>query len=98
MIFKKVSILSLFIVVMSIIALFSATASASYTKQDLAVERISPEDAREMVNASKALLVCAYPDDTCKSKGMLHGALLLSELEARLSSLPKDQKIIFYCG
>ncbi len=97
MILKKVPILLLLLFVSALTMLFAGASWASYTKADNAIERIGPEDAHKMVAAGEALLVCAYADDNCKSN-MLHGALFRSELEARLSSLPKDQKIIFYCG
>ena len=76
---------------------FAAATWASYTKEDKAVERIGVEDARQLVESGKALLVCSYGDDSCKSK-LLEGAILKSELEARLDKLSKDQAIIFYCG
>ena len=76
---------------------FAAASWASYTKEDKAVERISVDDARQLAESGKALLVCSYGDDSCKSK-MLEGSILKSELEARIDKLPKDQTIIFYCG
>jgi hypothetical protein len=83
--------------VLSMTAILSGAPLASYTKADKAIERISPEDARQMVASGQALLVCSYGDDSCGSK-LLKGALLRSEFEARLASVPKDQPIIFYCG
>ncbi|HYS15652.1 MAG TPA: ArsR family transcriptional regulator [Candidatus Binatia bacterium] len=62
------------------------------------IPRIDVEDARRKVAAGDALLVCAYSDDVkCKQLG-LEGSITLSELEARLPSLPKDKEIIFYCA
>ena len=75
----------------------TGAAMASYTKVEDTVERIGPEDARAQAMSGKSLLVCAYDDDSCKSR-MLDGGLYLSELEARLDKLPKNQPIIFYCG
>ena len=86
----RVQCLSLF--VLSLMTVFVGTAGASYT----AIERINAEDAYKLVASGQALLVCSYDDDECKSK-LFEGALLKSELEARVKSLPKDQKIIFYC-
>jgi hypothetical protein len=86
----RVQCLSLF--VLSLMTVFVGTAGASYT----AIERINAEDAHKLVASGQALLVCSYDDDECKSK-LFEGALLKSELEARVKSLPKDQKIIFYC-
>ena len=97
MIRKTTRIFCLLLFVFVLTTMLVGTSWASYTKQDRAIQRISPEDARQMVESGEALLVCSYADNSCKSK-LLQGALLGSELEARLSSLPKDQKIIFYCG
>ena len=77
--------------------MFISASWASYTKTDKAIERISPEDARKLGESGQALLVCSYSDDRCKSR-LLQGALLKSELDARLASLSKDTQIIFYCG
>ena len=90
----RVQCLSLF--VLSLMTVFVGTAGASYTKSEKAIERINAEDAHKLVSSGQALLVCSYDDDKCKSK-LFEGALLKSELEARVKSLPKDQKIIFYC-
>jgi hypothetical protein len=81
--------------VLSLTTMLVSTSWASYTKADKVIERISPEDARQLVDSGQALLVCSYDDDSCKSK-LIQGALLHSELEARLASLSKDTQIIFY--
>ena len=82
---------------LSLTTMFVNTSWASYTKSDKAIKRISPEDARQLVESGQALLVCSYGDDSCKSM-LIQGALLKSELDARLASLSKDTQIIFYCG
>jgi hypothetical protein len=87
----------LLVLVFSLATMLIGTSWASYTKEDKAIERISPEDARQLVESGQALLVCSYSDDSCKSK-LLQGALLKSELESRLASLSKNTQIIFYCG
>lgn len=89
--------MSLLLFTLAVTMLAATNASASYSKTEQAIQRISPEQAREWVESGQALLVCSYDDDTCKSM-LLEGALLRSEFEARLASIPKDQKIIFYCG
>lgn len=61
------------------------------------IERISPEMTYEKVTAGDALLVCSYSDGKCKDM-LVKGALLRGELESRLSTLPMDQEIIFYCA
>ncbi len=60
--------------------------------------RISPEEARRKVTSGSALLVCAYEDDEKCKKLHLEGAIFLTELKPKLSALPKDQEIIFYCA
>lgn len=61
-------------------------------------ERVAPTDIFDKVQAGSALLVCAY-DNEDKFKALhLEGAISLSEFKSRLSSLPKDQEIIFYCA
>lgn len=91
----RVQFLSLF--VLSLMMVFVGTASANYTKSEEAIVRINVEDAHKLVTSGQALLVCSYDDDKCKSK-LFQGALLKSELETRVNSLPKDQNIIFYCA
>ncbi len=83
--------------VLNLTTILVTTSWASNTKADMAVERISPEDARQLVESGQALLVCSYGDDSCKTK-LLQGALSKSELDASLASLSKDTQIIFYCG
>jgi hypothetical protein len=61
------------------------------------VQRVSVEDARQAVEAGRALLVCAYDDAKCASM-RLEGSMTVRELEQRAASLPKDQEIIFYCA
>ena len=61
------------------------------------VERIGVADARQLVSAGRALLVCAYDDDRC-ARVQLEGSIPLSELERRAASLPKDQQLIFFCA
>lgn len=87
----------LLLLALAVVGLFAATLHASYTKEDSAVTRIEPAEARSLVTSGRALLVCAYGDDSCKSK-MLEGALLRSELDAKLPTLPREQTLIFYCG
>jgi len=70
---------------------------ASQAKIPLDIERIGPDETREKVQSGDALLVCSYNDDKCKPL-LLEDAILRSEFEAKLPSLPKDQEIIFYCG
>jgi hypothetical protein len=68
---------------------------ASSTKAVAEMGRISPDDAIKKVKSGEALLVCSYADGRCKGM-LLQGALLRSEFESKLDSLPKSQEIIFY--
>ncbi len=62
------------------------------------VKRVSAEEAHEKVESGRALLVCAYEDEQKCSSMKLEGALTLNEFLSRLSSISKDQEIIFYCA
>ena len=60
--------------------------------------RISPKDVHERLESGEALLVCAYSDEEmCKTMN-LPGSILLGEFESKVSSVPKDQEIVFYCA
>ena len=80
-----------------LVCLNAGVALASQTKQAANIERISPEAAYQKLKSGEALMVCAYEDDKCRDL-LMQGALLRSELEAMLPTLPKDQEIIFYCA
>jgi hypothetical protein len=58
--------------------------------------RISPEEARKKVVSNKAILVCAYEEDEKFRRMHLEGAISLNEFKTRVSSLSKEQEIIFY--
>jgi hypothetical protein len=77
--------------------IFIGISGASYTKEDKEIERISVQDARQLVESGQALLVCSYNDSGCETN-LLQGALMRSDFESRLAALSKDQQIIFYCG
>jgi hypothetical protein len=62
------------------------------------VPRIDVAEARRERQAGRGLLVCAYDDDAKCGRMKLDGSLTLSELRARLPSLPKSQELIFYCA
>jgi hypothetical protein len=59
------------------------------------IDRITPDVAYAKVSTGDALLVCSYDDETCKAI-LAKNALLKSELEQKMASLPKNQEIIFY--
>jgi len=59
-------------------------------------QRITPEEAYRKLKSGTTLLVCAYDDDAKFQKMQLEGAISLSRFKSKISSLPKDQEIIFY--
>lgn len=60
--------------------------------------RVTSEEIRPRVLAGKALLVCAYDDEDAFRSMRLEGAISLKDLDARLSALPREQEIVFYCA
>jgi len=62
------------------------------------IRRVTPAEARGRVAAGEALLVCAYADEAMCSQMRLENGLTLQEFEQRLSTLEKEQEIIFYCA
>jgi hypothetical protein len=76
---------------------FHSPSMASSTKAVAEMDRIGPEETMKKLKSGKALVVCAYEDEKCKTI-LFDGALLRSELESKIDTLPKTQEIIFYCG
>ena len=76
---------------------FHSPLIASSTKAVAEMNRIGPDEAMKKVKSGEALLVCAYADEDCKAV-LFEGALLRSEFESKLDTLPKTQEIIFYCS
>lgn len=60
--------------------------------------RVSPEEVRQKVTSGSALLVCAYDDDEKFKRVHLEDAISLEEFRSKLSTLSKDQEIVFYCA
>ena len=61
-------------------------------------ERVTPQEIYPRVKAGETLLVCAYSDEAkCRSL-QLEGALNLQEFQAKLSGLPQEREIVFYCA
>jgi len=60
--------------------------------------RVPPEEVRQKVGSGAALLVCAYEDEEKFKMLHLQGAISLTEFRSRLTSLSKDQEVIFYCA
>ena len=61
-------------------------------------QRITPEEADQKLKAGKAILVCAYEDESKFKLMQLQGAISFSEFKSKIPSMSKDQEIIFYCG
>ena len=62
------------------------------------IPRVSASEAREKVQAGKALLVCAYESDARFAKFHLEGAIPFSEFKALFPKLDMMQEVIFYCN
>ena len=62
------------------------------------IPRISVEEARARVQANQALLVCAYDDDAKCRMLNLEGSIPLTNFQARVPSLRRNQEVIFFCA
>ena len=62
------------------------------------IERVSVDAARREVEAGRALLVCAYEDESKCRQMRLANALTLHDLQRRVDSVPRNQALIFYCA
>jgi hypothetical protein len=61
-------------------------------------KRVTPEETYQRLKSGAVLLVCAYEDDAKFKKMQLQGAISLNEFKSKLSSLRKEQEIVFYCA
>ena len=59
-------------------------------------ERVTAEEVYKKLKSGTTLLVCAYEDEQKFKAMQLEGAISLNEFTSKLSSLPKDQEIVFY--
>lgn len=59
-------------------------------------KRVRAGEVNDKLKSGKALLVCAYEDEMKFRAMRLEGAISLNEFRSRLSSLAKDQEIVFY--
>lgn len=53
---------------------------------------------RKLISGSKTLLVCGYDSDEQFREMELEGSISWNTFQSRLSSLPSDQEIVFYCA
>ena len=61
----------------------------------MAAERITPANAKPLIDAGEATLVSAYTGEKYQSNA-LAGSIALDAFEAQLEQMPKEAKIIFY--
>jgi len=61
-------------------------------------KRLPPEKVREKVQSGSTLLVCAYDDEEKFKRLQLENAISLGDFSSKVTSLPKEQEIIFYCA
>jgi hypothetical protein len=66
--------------------------------QPAEVERIGVDKARGEVEAGRALLVCAYDDESKCRQLRLENSVALHDLQRRADSVPRNQTLIFYCA
>jgi hypothetical protein len=57
---------------------------------------IDATQAHEKTREGRALLVCAYPDESVCREWLLDGAMTMAELARREADLRRDQELIFY--
>ena len=60
--------------------------------------RIPPESVRQKVKDGSALLVCGYDDPEKCKQNHLESAMDYGDFTTQLSTISKDQEIIFYCA
>ena len=94
---KMISALKIGLVAAMMIAIVTGSSFAGDSNSDHEIERIGPQETRELVTSGQALLVCSYSDTRCQSI-LLEGALLRSELDEKIQDLSMTQQLIFYCG
>lgn len=61
----------------------------------MAAQRISPQDAKALVDANEATLISAYTGEKYKSNA-LEGSIPLDTFESQLDQMDKEAKVIFY--
>ena len=73
--------------------------SASLQASSDAVRRVTPEEVRELMKNSKAVLIDVRGESSYKA-GHIKGALFIpfAEIRNRAKELPKDKTILTYCS
>lgn len=93
---KKTSV-RLGIVLLTLLIALSACQARPRTQNE--VPRIAPSVLKQRLDAGERLLVVDARSSGEHAEAHIPGAISvpLSELEARLNELPRDQEIVFYC-
>lgn len=86
-----------FALLVLLIALSACGASSPQSQDD--VPRIAPSVLKERLDAGESLLVVDARSSDEYAAAHIPGAISvpLSDLEARMDELPRDQEIVFYC-
>jgi rhodanese-related sulfurtransferase len=63
------------------------------------IKTISATNAHELLRTDPAaVLVCAYEKEDDFRQNDLEGAISLNEFRRRMTQIPKDENVIFYCA
>lgn len=75
------------------------TAAAAATPDEKGVRRVGPAELQKMIEAGEAVAVDVRVKGEY-NKGHIKGSLSIprTELPGRLSELPKDKLLVFYCA
>ncbi len=61
----------------------------------MAIQRITPTDAKPLIDAGEAKLVSAYSGEKYQNNA-LEGSIPLDQFESEVEQMNKEAKIIFY--
>ena len=62
------------------------------------VRRVDPTEVHEQMSEGTVHLVCAYADEEKCREIQLEGAESLTDFEAHLERVGRDEPIVFYCA
>lgn len=82
-----------------LVLLIALSACQARPRNQDAVPRIAPSVLKERLDAGDSLLVVDARSSDEYAEAHIPGAISvpLSDLEARMDELPRDQEIVFYC-
>jgi 3-mercaptopyruvate sulfurtransferase SseA len=77
----------------------SACQAQPTAQNEVEVPRIAPSVLKERLDAGESVLIVDARSSDAYAERHIAGAISvpLSDLEARLDELPRDQEIVFYC-